>query len=67
MTIKLFKQKSINFLNQYFDLKETIKKIIYYINNDFKLEEKIKKFYRSFSFRAGNNTKEFIEYLENLK
>lgn len=66
-TIKLIKQKSINFINQYFDLNETIKKIFYYINNNFKLEKKIKKFYKSFSFKAGNNTKEFIEYLEKMK
>ena len=33
-TIKLIKQKSINFINQYFDLNETIKKILYYINNN---------------------------------
>ena len=66
-TIKLFKKKSFNFLNKFFDLNKTIKKIIYYINNDFKLEKKIKKFYKSFSFKNGNNTKEFIEYLKRMK
>ena len=65
--IKSFKKKSFYFLNKYLDLNETINKIIYYINNDFKLEKKIKKFYRSFSFKSGNNTQKFIEYLEKMK
>ena len=66
-TIELFKKYIYNFINQYFDLNEAIKKAIYYINNNFKLEKKIKKFYKNFSFEKGNNTKQFIEYLEKLK
>ena len=66
-TIELFKKKSFNFVNKFFELHDAIKKSIYYINNNFKLEEKIKKFYKKFSFENGNNTKKFIEYLEKLK
>ena len=66
-TIILFKNNSFNFENTFFDLNDVINKTIYYINNNFKLEKKIKKFYKNFSFENGNNTKQFIEYLEKLK
>ena len=40
-TIELFKKKSFNFVNKFFELHDAINKSIYYINNNFKLEEKI--------------------------
>ena len=57
---------NIKFLNRFFNIKDTINKIIYYIVNKFKLEENMYKFYKEFNFKGHNNTKNFIEYLINL-
>ena len=51
----------------YLDINKAINKIIYYINNGFKLEKNMEIFYKSFSFKYGDNTKEFIKYLKQLK
>lgn len=61
------KNGTIYFENKYFNLNETIKKIIFYINNNFTLEPKITKFYESFKLEGGENTKKIIYYLKNLK
>ena len=64
--IESMKNGTINFENKYFNINETINKIIYYINNNFKLEPKLIKFYESFGFKTGNNINKFIDYLKNL-
>jgi CDP-glycerol glycerophosphotransferase (TagB/SpsB family) len=65
--IESFKNKLLNFENVYLDINKAINKIIYYINNGFKLEKNMEIFYKSFSFKYGENTKEFIKYLKQLK
>ena len=60
------KNGRINFLNRFFNIKDTINKIIYYILNKFKLEENMINFYKNFNLKCQNNTKYFIEYLINL-
>ena len=60
------KNGNIKFLNRFFNINETINKIIYYIVNKFKLEENMQKFYKKFNLNGHNNTKKFIEYLTNL-
>ena len=65
--IKSFKNNIFQFENIYFELNETINKIIYYIKNNFTLDTKLKKLYTTFSFKSGNNIKKFISYLKNLK
>ena len=56
---------SIYFENIYLNINKTINKIKYYINNNFRLELKLINFYDSFGFKCGNNTKNFINYLQN--
>ena len=60
------KNGTINVKNKFFNLNETINKIIFYIKNNFKLESTLKKFYQSFNFQGGENIKKFIYYLKNL-
>ena len=60
-----FKNGRINFKNTFFNIKETVKKIIYYIENDFKIESELEQFYNSFELNCKNNTKNFINYLIN--
>ena len=60
------KNGTINVKNKFFNLNETINKIIFYIKNNFKLEPTLKKFYQSFNFKGGENIKNFIYYLKNL-
>ena len=64
--INSMKNGTINFENKYFNLNETINKIIYYINNNFNLDPKLENFYDSFGFKNGSNINKFIEYLKNL-
>ena len=54
------KNGTINVKNKFFNLNETINKIIFYIKNNFKLESTLKKFYQSFNFQGGENIKKFI-------
>ena len=64
--INSLKNGKINFENRFFNVNDTVNKIIYYFNNDFHLEPKMKLFYNTFKFKGGNNTKSFINYLKNL-
>lgn len=64
--IKSMKNRTIQFKNVYFNINETVKKIIYYIHNKFTLEKSLAKFYNSFQFKKGNNIDKFIEYLKSL-
>ena len=65
--IKKFKEGSINFMNEYLNIKQAVNKIINYIDNDFNVEKNLSDFYKNFNFTCGNNTMKFINYLENLK
>ena len=65
--INSMKNGNFQFENVYFNVNETVNKIIYYIHNKFQLENKLAKFYDSFSFKKGNNIGKFIEYLKSLK
>ena len=64
--INSFKDNLFHFENKYYEINETVNKIIYYINNNFNLEKKLVDFYNKFSFKSGNNIKDFINYLTNL-
>jgi hypothetical protein len=61
------RNNSIYFENKFFNIKDTINKIIYYINNNFKLEKKLEKFYQIFNFTKKNHTKQLINYIKILK
>ena len=63
--INSLKNGTIHFENKYFNVNETVNKIIYYIKNNFILEPKLKKFYDSFEFNCKNSTNRFINYLLN--
>ena len=62
-----FKNQSMTFENLFFNINDTINKIIYYININFNLESKLLNFYKSFNLKNGNNIIKFIDYLKNLK
>ena len=63
--IESIKNGTIYFENKYFELNETISKIIYYINNNFNLEPKLEKFYDTFKLKKGIIMNEFINILIN--
>ena len=65
--IQLIKNGTIKFENTYFNVNDTVNKIIYYINNKFEIELNLKKFYEKLSLKEGNNIIKFIEYIKNLK
>ena len=65
--INSLKNGTIIFENKFFDINNTIKKILYYIRKDFILEPKIEKFYDSFGLKKFNSTSNFINYLKALK
>ena len=60
------KNGTFSFENKFFNLNETINKIIYYINNDCTLEPNLQKFYESFGFKKSNNTITFINYITSF-
>ena len=60
------KNGSIEFENKYFEINETINKIMYYINNNFKLEPKLEDFYNSFNLKNTDFINNFINYLKDL-
>ena len=61
--IQSFKNGTINFINQYYEINKTINKIIFYIRNDFHLEPNFEEFYNNFNLKKENNTKLFINYI----
>ena len=65
--IELLKNDTIYFENKFFDINETINKIIYYINNNFILDSKLIDFYESFGFKKENSINKLIYYLKYLK
>ena len=64
--IESFKNNDFHFENIFFEIKETVNKIIYYIYNNFKLEKNMKKFYEAFNLKKSKSINEFINYLKNL-
>ena len=64
--IKDLKEDRIDFMNKFFDINHVVEKIIYYINNSFAIEKNLSDFYKSFNLTCGNNTKKFINYIENI-
>ena len=58
--------KNLEFENKYYQLNDTINKIIFYIQNNFNLEPKLEKFYDSFKFKEDDSINKFINYLKNL-
>ena len=50
--------------NRFFNIKDTVDKIIYYINNNFKLDSEMKDFYQYINLKKGNNIHNFINYLK---
>ena len=65
--INSMKNGTIQFKNVYFNINETVNKIIYYIHSKFTLEKSLAQFYNSFHFKKGNNIDKIIEYLKSLK
>ena len=64
--IRDLKEGKIDFMNKYFTINQTVYKIINYIEIDFNIEKEMIEFYQSFNLTCENNTKKFINYLENL-
>jgi len=62
--IQDIKNGSIEFENKFFNVNETVNKIIFYINNNFQLEQKLKNFYDSFGFKHDESINKFINYLK---
>lgn len=65
--ITSMKNGSIEFENKFFEVNETINKIIYYINNNFQLEPKLETFYDCFQLKNISYINIFINYLKNLQ
>ena len=65
--IELLKNGTIYFENKFFNIDETVNKIIYYINNNFILDSKLSDFYDSFGFKRENSINKLIYYLKYLK
>ena len=64
--IQSIKNGTIEIENKFFNINETIDKIIDYINNDFKLDKTLKEYYDSFGFKNEKGLDKFVEYLKNL-
>ena len=60
------KNGKIKFENKFFNIKETIDKIIFYIHNKFKIEPKLEDFYDTFGFQNENSINKFIDYIKFL-
>ena len=65
--INSIRNGTIHLENKYNTTEQVINKVIYYIENNFKLESNIIEFYDSFELKCGNNTQNFIDYVENMK
>ena len=64
--IESFRNREIQFENQFFKMDDMIDKIIYYINNNFQIEPYLKSFYKSFGFKKSNNIHKFIHILQSF-
>ncbi len=65
--IQSLKNGKMYFENVYFDLNNTINKMIYYIKNNFTVDKRLQKLYDYFGFKVENGINNFIQYLEKLK
>ena len=54
--INSLNNRTIYFENIFFNINETIDKMIYYIKSNFQLDENLKLFYKSFNLKGGINT-----------
>lgn len=64
--INSMKNGTIEFKNIYFNIIDTINKILYYINNNFLLDEELKNFYISLELKKEKeNINNFMNYLKN--
>ena len=63
--IQCLKNGTIEFENIYFNIKETVNKIIFYINNNFCLDQKLSIFYDNLGIKSDNNINKFIHYITN--
>ena len=64
--IQCLKNGTIEFENKYFNIKETVNKIIFYINNNFCLDQKLSIFYDNLGIKSDNNINKFIDYITNV-
>ena len=64
--IKKLKNETICLKNIFFNLENTITKIIFYIDNNFILEPSLQLLYKKFNLKGGNNINNFITYLKNI-
>ena len=60
------KNDTIKFENKFFNIEDTIKKMIYYINNNFQLDSKLRTFYKIFNLNHKNNINRIIDYLKSI-
>ena len=65
--IQSLKNGKMYFENVYFDLNNTINKMIYYIKNNFTVDKRLQKLYDYFGFKVENSINNFIRYLEKLE
>ena len=65
--INNLKSGKINFENLFFNVMDTVNKIIFYINNNFNLDDTLKKFYEQFKLFGGNNIKNIISHVKAIK
>ena len=64
--IKTMKKNQFGFKNVFFNINETVNKIIYYVNNNFKVEKELKQLYDTFIPERGESIPKFIDYLKKL-
>ena len=60
-------QKKYKVENLFYNVRETVDKMISYIDNNFTIDKKLEKYFELFGIKKGNNIDAFIDYLTNLK
>ena len=64
--IRTMKKNQFGFKNVYFNINETVNKIIHYVKNNFTLEKELKKLYHNFIPKREKSIPKFIKYLKML-
>ena len=64
--IRRIKENRFGFKNVFFNINDTVNKIIYYVKNNFIVENKLKPLYKSFIPERGESIPKFIKYLKKL-
>ena len=64
--IRTMKKNQFGFKNVYFNINETVNKIIHYVKNNFTIEKELKQLYDSFIPERRESIPKFIEYLKKL-